>query len=59
MIIGSKHNLTKIQTDSIIAITDQTNNNIKGVYKIESLGIIIDDNLNWENVHHGICKKTL
>ena len=35
MIIGSKHNLTKIQTDSIIAITDETNNNIKGVCKIK------------------------
>jgi hypothetical protein len=34
MIIGSKHNLTKVQTDPIITIG---NNNIKRVYKTKSL----------------------
>ena len=43
MIIGSKHNLTKIQTDPIITIG---NNSIKRVYKTKGLGIIIDDKLN-------------
>ena len=55
MIIGSKHNLTKVQTDPIITIG---NNNIKRVYKTKSLGIIIDDKLNWKENIHSICKKT-
>ena len=55
MIIGSKHNLTKVQTDPIITIG---NNNLKRVYKTKSLGIIIDDKLNWKENIHSICKKT-
>ena len=55
MIIGSKHNLTKVQTDPIITIG---NNNIKRVYKTKSLGIIIGDKLNWKENIHSICKKT-
>ena len=55
MIIGSKHNLTKVQTDPIITIG---NNNIKRVYKTKSLGIIIDDKLSWKENIHSICKKT-
>ena len=55
MIIGSKHNLTKVQTDPIITIG---NNNIKRVYKTKSLRIIIDDKLNWKENIHSICKKT-
>jgi hypothetical protein len=55
MIIGSKHNLTKVQTDPIITIG---NNNIKCIYKTKSLGIIIDDKLNWKANIHSICKKT-
>jgi hypothetical protein len=55
MIIGSKHKLTKVQTDQIITIG---NNNIKRVYKTKSLGIIIDDKLHWKENIHSICKKT-
>ena len=55
MIIGSKHNLTKVQMDPIITIG---NNNIKRVYKTKSPGIIIDDKLNWKENIHSICKKT-
>ena len=55
IIIGSKHNLTKAQTDPIITIG---NNNIKRVYKTKSLGIIINDKLNWKENIHSICKKT-
>ena len=54
MIIGSKHNLTKIQTDPIITIG---NNNIKRVYKTKSLGVIIDDKLNWKDNVHSIRRK--
>jgi hypothetical protein len=54
MIIGSKHNLTKVQRDPIITIG---NKNIKRVYKTKSLGIIIDDKLNWKENIHSICRK--
>ena len=37
MIIGSKHNLTKVQSDPIITIG---NNNIKRVYQTKSLGVL-------------------
>ena len=55
MIIGSKHNLTKVQSDPTITIG---NNNIKRVYQTKSLGVIIDDKLNWEENILSICKKT-
>ena len=55
MIIGSKHNLAKVQTDSIITVG---NNNIKRVYKTKSLGIKIDDKLNWkENIGIASVRK--
>jgi hypothetical protein len=41
--------------DPIITIG---NNNIKRVYKTKSLGIIIDDKLNWKENIHSICKGT-
>ena len=55
MIIGSKHNLTKVQSDPTITIG---NNNIKRVYQTKSLGVIIDNKLNWEENILSICKKT-
>ena len=55
MIIGSKHNLTKVQSDPTITIG---NNNIKRVYQTKSLGVIIDDKLNWKENILSICKKT-
>ena len=55
MVIGSKHNLTKVQSDPTITIG---NNNIKRVYQIKSLGVIIDDKLNWKKNILSICKKT-
>ena len=45
MIIGSKHNLTKVQSDPTITIG---NNDIKHVYQTKSLGVIIDDKLKLE-----------
>ena len=55
MIIGSKHNLTKVQSDPTITIG---NNNIKRVYQTKSLGVIIDDKLNCKENILSICKKT-
>ena len=55
MIIGSKHNLTKVQSDPTITIG---NNSIKRVYQTKSLGVIIDDKLNWKENILSICKKT-
>ena len=54
MIIGSKHNLTKVQSDPTITIE---NNNIKRVYQTKSLGVIIDDKLNWKENILSIVRK--
>ena len=40
MIIGSEHDLTKVQCDPTVTIG---NNNIKRVYQTKSLGVIVDD----------------
>ena len=55
LITESRYNLTKIQTNLIITIG---HNNIKRISKLESLGVIIDDQLNWKDNVHSVCKKT-
>jgi hypothetical protein len=55
MIIGSKHiNLAKIEKDPIISIRE---NKIQRVRKTKSLGVIIDEKLDWKEHIDAICKK--
>ena len=54
MIIGSRHNLGKIEKDPIIKIGSET---VNRVHTSKSLGVIIDDKLKWENQIDSISKK--
>ena len=54
MIIGSRHNLGKIDKDPVIKIGSKT---VKRVHTSKSLGVIIDDKLKWEVQIDSISKK--
>ena len=54
MIIGSKHNLAKIEKDPIILIRE---NKVQRVRKTKSLGVIIDEKLDWKEHVEAISKK--
>ena len=54
MIIGSRHNLRKIDKDPVIKIGSET---VKRVHTSKSLGVIIDDKLKWEDQIDSISKK--
>ena len=54
MIIGSRHNLRKIDKDPVIKIGSET---VKRVHRSKSLGVIIDDKLKWEDQIDSISKK--
>ena len=54
MIIGSRHNLGKIEKDPIIKISSET---VNRVHTSKSLGVIIDDKLKSENQIDSISKK--
>ena len=46
MIIGSRHNLGKIDKDPVIKIGSEI---VNRVHTSKSLGVIIDDKLKWED----------
>ena len=54
MIIGSCHNLRKIEKNPTIKIGSET---INRVHTSKSLGVVIDDKLKWENQIGSISKK--
>ena len=54
MIIGSRHNLSKIKVDPTIKIGGES---IKRVKTTKSLGLVIDEKLKWENHVASISKK--
>ena len=54
MIIGSRHNLGKIEKDPIVKIGSET---VNRVHTSKTLGVIIDDKLKWENQIDSISKK--
>ena len=54
MIIGSCHNLGKIDKDPVIKIGSET---VNRVHTSKSLGVIIDDKLKWEDQIDSISKK--
>ena len=54
MIIGSRHNLGKIDKDPVIKIGSET---VNRVHTSKSLGVIIDDKLKWEDQIDSISKK--
>ena len=54
MIIGSRHNLGKIDKDPVIKISSET---VNRVHTSKSLGVIIDDKLKWEDQIDSISKK--
>ena len=54
MIIGSRHNLGKIKKDPTVKIGSET---VNRVHTSKSLGVIIDDNLKWENQIDSMSKK--
>ena len=54
MIIGSKHNLAKIEKDPIILIGG---NKVQRVRKTKSLGVIIDEKLDWKEHVEAISKN--
>ena len=54
MTTGSRHNLGKIEKDPIIKIGSET---VNRVHTSESLGVIIDGKLKWENQIDSISKK--
>ena len=54
MIIGSRHNLAKIKKDLIISIREKK---IQRVRKTKSLGVIIDEKLDWKEQIDAISKK--
>ena len=54
MIIGSRHNLRKIDKDPVIKIGSEI---VKRVQTSKSLGVIIDDKLKWEDQIDSISKK--
>ena len=54
MIIGSRHNLAKIKKHPIISIPEKK---IQRVQKTKSLGVIIDEKLDWKEQIDAISKK--
>ena len=54
MIIGSRHNLAKTKKDPIILIREKK---IQRVWKTKSLGVIIDEKLDWKEQINAISKK--
>ena len=54
MIIGSRHNLGKIDKDPVIKIGSET---VNRVHTSKSLGVIIDDKLKWEDQIDSISEK--
>ena len=54
MIIGSRHNLGKIDKDPVIKIGSET---VNQVHTSKSLGVIIDDKLKWKDQIDSISKK--
>ena len=54
MIIGSRHNLGKIDKDPVIKIGSET---VNRVHTSKSLGVIIDDKLKWEDQIDSISKN--
>jgi hypothetical protein len=53
MVIGSKHNLQKVETNSITV----NNTEIKAVDNVRNLGVILDKTMNMELQVRSMCKK--
>ena len=53
MIIGSSHRLTSIEDSPVLTLGES---NIKRVFEKKSLGMILDEQLKWDNHNNVQCK---